>query len=94
MVISRLTEEALLKKHNRASRQIEKLLEDCNDRLSFNRRDIGKRYAETNLYIAIEHSYTGRHSDNARHHLFVKESWPRLFGQRPAGFKWIPAGLC
>ncbi|MBR0941876.1 Arm DNA-binding domain-containing protein [Bradyrhizobium liaoningense] len=22
------------------------------------------------------------------------ESWPRLFGQRPAGFKWIPAGLC
>ncbi|WLA64955.1 hypothetical protein [Bradyrhizobium diazoefficiens] len=23
-----------------------------------------------------------------------KESWPRLFGQRPAGFKWIPAGLC
>ncbi|MHC2377016.1 IS66 family transposase [Bradyrhizobium liaoningense] len=24
----------------------------------------------------------------------VRESWPRLFGQRPAGFKWIPAGLC
>ncbi|MHC2292409.1 hypothetical protein [Bradyrhizobium barranii] len=24
----------------------------------------------------------------------VEESWPRLFGQRPAGFKWIPAGLC
>ncbi|MHC2809253.1 acetyl esterase/lipase [Bradyrhizobium diazoefficiens] len=24
----------------------------------------------------------------------AKESWPRLFGQRPAGFKWIPAGLC
>ncbi|MHC2273744.1 hypothetical protein ACVME8_000355 [Bradyrhizobium diazoefficiens] len=24
----------------------------------------------------------------------VYESWPRLFGQRPAGFKWIPAGLC
>ncbi|WP_375791435.1 hypothetical protein ACE102_47755 (plasmid) [Bradyrhizobium sp. vgs-9] len=23
-----------------------------------------------------------------------EESWPRLFGQRPAGFKWIPAGLC
>ncbi|MCP1742394.1 hypothetical protein ACVMGC_010281 [Bradyrhizobium barranii subsp. barranii] len=23
-----------------------------------------------------------------------QESWPRLFGQRPAGFKWIPAGLC
>ncbi|MEY9134660.1 uncharacterized LabA/DUF88 family protein [Bradyrhizobium diazoefficiens] len=23
-----------------------------------------------------------------------RESWPRLFGQRPAGFKWIPAGLC
>ncbi|WLA67222.1 hypothetical protein [Bradyrhizobium diazoefficiens] len=22
------------------------------------------------------------------------KSWPRLFGQRPAGFKWIPAGLC
>ncbi|MFK4512596.1 hypothetical protein [Bradyrhizobium daqingense] len=22
------------------------------------------------------------------------QSWPRLFGQRPAGFKWIPAGLC
>ena len=22
------------------------------------------------------------------------ESWPRLFGQRPARFKWIPAGLC
>ncbi|MBR1034493.1 ParA family protein [Bradyrhizobium liaoningense] len=28
-------------------------------------------------------------------HPFNKyESWPRLFGQRPAGFKWIPAGLC
>ncbi|MEY9418479.1 ABC-type glycerol-3-phosphate transport system substrate-binding protein [Bradyrhizobium japonicum] len=26
--------------------------------------------------------------------VFVEESWPRLFGQRPAGFKWIPAGLC
>ncbi|MHC2585295.1 type IV secretory pathway VirB10-like protein [Bradyrhizobium diazoefficiens] len=25
---------------------------------------------------------------------FFNESWPRLFGQRPAGFKWIPAGLC
>ncbi|WP_225164698.1 PAS domain-containing protein [Bradyrhizobium sp. BRP56] len=24
----------------------------------------------------------------------IMESWPRLFGQRPAGFKWIPAGLC
>ncbi|BAR63254.1 hypothetical protein ACFLEY_47975 (plasmid) [Bradyrhizobium sp. YCK136] len=24
----------------------------------------------------------------------VTQSWPRLFGQRPAGFKWIPAGLC
>ncbi|MHC2810092.1 hypothetical protein ACVMII_009899 [Bradyrhizobium diazoefficiens] len=24
----------------------------------------------------------------------VEKSWPRLFGQRPAGFKWIPAGLC
>ncbi|MHC2284219.1 hypothetical protein [Bradyrhizobium barranii] len=24
----------------------------------------------------------------------VMQSWPRLFGQRPAGFKWIPAGLC
>ncbi|MEY9422571.1 TctA family transporter [Bradyrhizobium japonicum] len=23
-----------------------------------------------------------------------QQSWPRLFGQRPAGFKWIPAGLC
>ncbi|WP_166301508.1 DUF3768 domain-containing protein [Bradyrhizobium sp. 2S1] len=23
-----------------------------------------------------------------------RESWRRLFGQRPAGFKWIPAGLC
>ncbi|WLB85650.1 hypothetical protein QIH91_21960 [Bradyrhizobium japonicum USDA 135] len=23
-----------------------------------------------------------------------EKSWPRLFGQRPAGFKWIPAGLC
>ncbi|MGC0392831.1 hypothetical protein [Bradyrhizobium sp. USDA 241] len=26
--------------------------------------------------------------------LTLLESWPRLFGQRPAGFKWIPAGLC
>ncbi|MEY9229464.1 hypothetical protein ABIF68_008672 [Bradyrhizobium japonicum] len=25
---------------------------------------------------------------------FRDQSWPRLFGQRPAGFKWIPAGLC
>ncbi|MHC2628725.1 hypothetical protein ACVME5_001379 [Bradyrhizobium liaoningense] len=25
---------------------------------------------------------------------FMQQSWPRLFGQRPAGFKWIPAGLC
>ncbi|MGY3396472.1 hypothetical protein ACVWW6_009063 [Bradyrhizobium sp. USDA 3311] len=25
---------------------------------------------------------------------YVAQSWPRLFGQRPAGFKWIPAGLC
>jgi hypothetical protein len=24
----------------------------------------------------------------------IRQSWPRLFGQRPAGFKWIPAGLC
>ncbi|MCP1742013.1 hypothetical protein ABIF65_002820 [Bradyrhizobium japonicum] len=24
----------------------------------------------------------------------ASQSWPRLFGQRPAGFKWIPAGLC
>ncbi|MEY9229843.1 hypothetical protein ABIF68_009168 [Bradyrhizobium japonicum] len=24
----------------------------------------------------------------------IAKSWPRLFGQRPAGFKWIPAGLC
>ncbi|WLB87544.1 hypothetical protein [Bradyrhizobium japonicum] len=24
----------------------------------------------------------------------IMKSWPRLFGQRPAGFKWIPAGLC
>jgi hypothetical protein len=24
----------------------------------------------------------------------MRQSWPRLFGQRPAGFKWIPAGLC
>ncbi|MHC2634588.1 transposase [Bradyrhizobium liaoningense] len=24
----------------------------------------------------------------------AQQSWPRLFGQRPAGFKWIPAGLC
>ncbi|MEY9415112.1 hypothetical protein ABIF69_001554 [Bradyrhizobium japonicum] len=24
----------------------------------------------------------------------TNKSWPRLFGQRPAGFKWIPAGLC
>ncbi|MGC0392680.1 hypothetical protein ABIF91_005066 [Bradyrhizobium sp. USDA 241] len=30
-------------------------------------------------------------SEVARKH---GESWPRLFGQRPAGFKWIPAGLC
>ena len=23
-----------------------------------------------------------------------EESWRRLFGQRPAEIKWIPAGLC
>ncbi|MEY9394941.1 beta-lactamase superfamily II metal-dependent hydrolase [Bradyrhizobium japonicum] len=27
-------------------------------------------------------------------HSHIRKSWPRLFGQRPAGFKWIPAGLC
>ncbi|BAR58043.1 hypothetical protein NK6_4878 [Bradyrhizobium diazoefficiens] len=27
-------------------------------------------------------------------HIVCPQSWPRLFGQRPAGFKWIPAGLC
>ncbi|UGY20786.1 efflux RND transporter periplasmic adaptor subunit [Bradyrhizobium septentrionale] len=26
--------------------------------------------------------------------LYAVQSWRRLFGQRPAGFKWIPAGLC
>ncbi|MHC2674464.1 hypothetical protein ACVI1J_006627 [Bradyrhizobium diazoefficiens] len=26
--------------------------------------------------------------------VLAQQSWPRLFGQRPAGFKWIPAGLC
>ncbi len=29
-----------------------------------------------------------------QHRSTAMESWPRLFGQRPAGFKWIPAGLC
>jgi hypothetical protein len=24
---------------------------------------------------------------------FGSENWHRLFGQRPADFKWIPAGL-
>ncbi|GLR97498.1 transposase-like protein [Bradyrhizobium liaoningense] len=35
----------------------------------------------------------GVNSDGRREVLGM-ESWPRLFGQRPAGFKWIPAGLC
>ena len=25
---------------------------------------------------------------------YLTESWPRLFGQRPAEIRWIPAGLC
>ncbi|MHC2294636.1 hypothetical protein [Bradyrhizobium barranii] len=31
---------------------------------------------------------------SVRVYVFGAKSWPRLFGQRPAGFKWIPAGLC
>ncbi|MBR1070971.1 hypothetical protein [Bradyrhizobium liaoningense] len=43
-------------------------------------------------YLHINGDARARESIAAR--VIELESWPRLFGQRPAGFKWIPAGLC
>jgi hypothetical protein len=40
------------------------------------------------LVRGLDH-HIGRAGDEV-----MRQSWPRLFGQRPAGFKWIPAGLC
>ncbi len=42
-------EESLLKKSDRAAREIEKLLKDSDDRLSFNGLNLAKRYVEGDL---------------------------------------------
>ncbi|WP_166308743.1 radical SAM protein [Bradyrhizobium sp. 2S1] len=52
--------------------------------------------------MKTEHDATRRgHTDRGTFDRIIRnlldfrlESWRRLFGQRPAGFKWIPAGLC
>ncbi|UGY23486.1 hypothetical protein HU675_0036910 [Bradyrhizobium septentrionale] len=42
--------------------------------------------AVDNSYLVDNNGYLGSWNEG--------KSWRRLFGQRPAGFKWIPAGLC
>ena len=36
---------------------------------------------------------TAIHTDLGAIFVSLKQRWLRLFGQRPAGFKWIPAGV-
>ncbi len=74
-------EESLLKKSDRAAREIEKLLKDSDDRLSFNGLNLAKRYVEGDLEIAIRYCGAGGHSDNSSHHIFVKACGGRHFDQ-------------
>ncbi|MEY9706288.1 tetratricopeptide (TPR) repeat protein [Bradyrhizobium diazoefficiens] len=44
--------------------------------------------------LAAAHALTGHEREAYAAVAELRQSWPRLFGQRPAGFTWIPAGLC
>jgi hypothetical protein len=77
-------EKSLFENSDRATREIEKLLEDSNNRPSLNGLDLGESYINGKSCLAIEYSCAGGDAPNSRYVVFIEACRPSHFEQ--AGF--------